>query len=450
MKKALILAGGLGKRMHSPRPKVLHEILGKPIVRWVIDAAKKAGADEIGVVVGHGGKSVRDILESDVKVYFQADQLGTADAVKSAMEFLEGRVAVLYGDAPLVKPSTVRRLLENKADMTVLTAVLGKPDGYGRIVRKDGKILKIVEDSDATVDELRIREVNSGMYAFNAEALKFALNRITPNNQKGEYYLTDAVDILLKENKRVDAIKTENESEILGANTQEELSTLFKIAREEILVSLMNSGVTIEDPMSTFVGPDTHIEPGVILKPFTFIYGNSFIASNVVIGPETTLIDTSVDEKSVIYRSECNGAKIGKNCSVGPFSRLRPGAILEDGVKVGNYVEVKNSHLFESVKAQHLTYLGDATVGMGTNVGAGTITCNYDGKRKNKTTIGKNVFIGSNSALVAPVEVGNNALIGAGSVITSNVPAYALALGRARQINKEGWVLKKMEANDEK
>lgn len=450
MKRALILAGGLGKRMYSPRPKVVHEILGKPIVKWVIDAARRAGINDIGVVVGHGGKAVKNALDEDVKIYFQSKQLGTADAVKTAMEFLDGRIVVLYGDAPLVKPSTIKRLLEDEADMTVLTADVKKPDGYGRIVRKAGEISKIVEDIDATTEELKIHEINSGMYAFNADALKFALKRITPNNQKGEYYLTDAVDILLKEGKRVDAVKIENESEILGANTQEELSLLFKIAREEILVSLMDAGVTIEDPVSTFVGPDVHIEQGVVLKPFTFVYGNSFIAPEAIIGPETTLIDTIVGEKSLVYRSECNGAKIGRGCSVGPFSRLRPGTVLEDGVKVGNYVEVKNSHLFESVKAQHLTYLGDATVGAETNVGAGTITCNYDGIKKNKTTIGKRVFIGSNSALVAPVKIGDNAMVGAGSIITDNVPAYALALGRARQINKEGWVLKKMEASDEK
>ncbi len=450
MKRALILAGGLGKRMHSPRPKVIHEILGKPVVKWVIDAARRAGINDVGVVVGHGGKTVKNVLDEDVKVYFQPEQLGTADAVKSAMEFLDGRIVILYGDVPLVRPSTIKKLLENGADMTVLTANTEKPDGYGRIVRKNGEIFKIVEDADATAEELKIHEINSGMYAFNADALKLALKRITPNNQKGEYYLTDAVDILLKEGRTVDTVKIENELEILGANTQKELSLLFRIAREEILVSLMNSGITIEDPASTFVGPDVHIERGAVLKPFTFIYGNSFIASEAVIGPATTLVNTIVGERSSICRSECDEAKVGKNCSVGPFSRLRPGTVLEDNVKIGNYVEVKNSHLFENVKAQHLTYLGDATVGAGTNVGAGTITCNYDGVKKNKTTIGKHVFIGSNSALVAPVKISDNAMIGAGSVITEDVPAYALALGRARQINKEGWVLKKMEANDEK
>ncbi len=450
MKRALILAGGLGKRMHSPRPKVIHEILGKPVIKWVIDVAKKAGIDDVAVVVGHNGEAVRNVVGDDVKVYFQPKQLGTADAVKCALEFLDGRVVVLYGDAPLVKPSTVKKLMESEADMTVLTADVKKPDGYGRIVRKDGEILKIVEDVEASVEELKIHEVNSGIYAFNADALRYALKHITPNNQKGEYYLTDAVDILLKAGKSVDAVKIESELEILGMNTQEELSLLFKIARERILISLMDSGVTVEDPTSTFIGPDVRVEPGAVLKPFTFVYGSSFIASESIVGPETTLIDTTVGEKSLVYRSECNGAKVGKRCSVGPFSRLRPGAILDDGVKVGNYVEVKNSHLFESVKAQHLTYLGDATVGAETNVGAGTITCNYDGKKKSRTTIGRRVFIGSNSALVAPVEIGDNAMIGAGSVITNDVPSYALTLGRARQINKEGWVLKKMEANDEK
>ena len=449
MNKALILAGGLGKRMNSPRPKVVHEILGKPLINWVIDAARAAGIDEIGVVIGHGADDVRDKLPNDVKVYVQHQQLGTADAVKSAIDFLDGRVMILYGDAPLVSPSTIKRLLDSEADMSVLTSKVKNPKGYGRIVKEDGKISKIIEDSDASDEELKIREINSGMYAFRSDALKHALFNIKPNNKKGEYYLTDAVSILLKDGKIVDTVEIEDETEILGANSQKELSSLFQIAKEKILDRLMNAGVTIEDPSSTFVGPDAQIEAGTILKPFTFVYGKSVVASNAIIGPQTTLLNTFVDKESVVLRSECDGANIGKRCSIGPFSRLRPGTRLENSVKIGNFVEVKNSHLFNGVKAQHLTYLGDATVGEETNVGAGTITCNYDGIKKNKTVIGKHAFIGSNCALVAPVKIGEKALIGAGSVITEDVPAYALALGRARQKNKEGWVLKKMEENRE-
>ena len=450
MNKALILAGGLGKRMNSPRPKVVHEILGKPLINWVIDTAREAGIDEIGVVIGHGAEEVRAELPDDVKVYIQRQQLGTADAVKSAMDFLEGRVMILYGDAPLVSPATIKKLLDSESDMSVLTSKVKNPKGYGRIVKKNGKISRIIEDSDASDEELKIQEINSGMYAFRSDALKYALFNIKSNNKKGEYYLTDAVSVLLKDGKTVDTVEVEDETEILGANSQKELANLSRIAKERILDRLMNAGVTIEDPSSTFVGPDSQIGSGAILKPFTFIYGKSKVASNTIIGPQTTLLNTFVDEESVVLRSECDNAIVGRKCSVGPFSRLRPGARLENGVRIGNFVEVKNSHLFEGVKAQHLTYLGDATVGEKTNVGAGTITCNYDGVKKSKTVIGKHAFIGSNSALVAPVKIGEKALIGAGSVITEDVPAYALALGRARQKNKEGWVLKKMEENREK
>ncbi len=335
--------------------------------------------------------------------------------------------------------------------MTILTAEVENPAGYGRIVRRNGKISKIVEDTDATGEELRIGEINSGMYSFKADALIYALERIDRDNAKGEYYLTDAVGILLKAGRRVETLKVGDSTEILGANTQKELAVLGKIARDRILDELMNSGVTVEDPSTTFVGPGVVVKAGAVLKPFTFVYGKSFVESEAVVGPQSTVIDTTIEKNAKVVRSECEGARIGKGCSVGPFSRLRPGAVLEASVKIGNYVEVKNSHLLADVKAQHLTYLGDATVGEGTNIGAGTITCNYDGKRKNKTNIGKGVFIGSNSALVAPVSIGDKAIVGAGSVITEDVPAYALALGRARQIVKAEWVLKKIGGNvDEK
>ncbi len=450
MNRVLILAGGLGKRMHSPKPKVLHEILEKPLIKWVIDSAMSAGIAKIGVVVGHGSEEVRKTLDKDIEVYLQPQQLGTADAVKCAQSFLNGKVVVLYGDAPLIKADTIRKLISSKADMSVLTAKVANPHGYGRIVRKNGKIFKIVEEVDADEEVKKINEINSGMYAFESEALKFALSKIKPSNKKGEYYLTDAVEILLKNGYEVDTVEVNDPNEILGANTQKELAELFKIAREDILDKLMENGVTVEDPSSTFIGPDVKIEAGVTVKPFTFIYGKSSIETGSVIGPQTTLRDTFVGRNTYVIRSECEGAYISNECKVGPFSRLRPGAKLEEKVKIGNFVEVKNSHLFEEVKAQHLTYLGDATVEERTNIGAGTITCNYDGVKKNKTFIGKNSFIGSNTALVAPVKIGEGALIGAGSVITEDVPPFALALGRARQVNKEKWVLKKMEENHEK
>ncbi len=449
MKKALILAGGYGKRMKSPTPKVLHEILGKKMLNWVIDAARGAGAEEIGVVVGHGANEVEKILPKDVKIFIQESQLGTADAVKSAWDFLEGMVVVLYGDVPLIRQSTIEKLLASAADMTVLTAKMPDPRGYGRIVRRNGKIEKIVEELEANESVLKIDEINSGIYAFNAEALKLSLKEIKPSRTKGEYYLTDAVEVLLKSGYKVEDIELSDFSEISGANTQKELSELIAFAKRRILDDLMDNGVTVEDPTSVFVGPDASIEAGAILKPFTFIYGKSVVKSKAIIGPQTTLVDTFVGERSKVVRSECERAHISEDTSVGPFSRLRPEAFLGRRVKVGNFVEVKKSRLEEGVKASHLTYLGDASIGSGTNVGAGTITCNYDGKKKHETFIGENAFIGSNTALVAPVKVGKGALVGAGSVITNDVPPFSLALGRARQVNKNGWVLKKREEENE-
>ncbi|MCL4408193.1 MAG: bifunctional UDP-N-acetylglucosamine diphosphorylase/glucosamine-1-phosphate N-acetyltransferase GlmU [Thermotogae bacterium] len=451
MKKVLILAAGLGKRMNSPRPKVVHEVLGKPLLNWTIDVAKEAKTDEIGVVLGHGAELVYPLIPSDVKIFIQESQVGTANAVKAAKNFLNGKVVILYGDVPLISSEVVNFLFESKANMTILTAILETPFGYGRIVRKDGKVIKIVEENDATDDIRKIKEINSGIYAFDSESLVYALDRIKNNNKKGEYYLTDAVEILLAGGYVVETVQVKNPNSVLGVNTQKELATLIKNVKDDINNALMDAGVTIEEPQTTFVGPDVIVESGAVLKPFTFIYGKSRISSNASIGPATTIVDCTVGNNTFVIRSDCSGSVIGNNCSIGPFSRLRPGTFIEDNVKIGNYVEVKNSHLSKGVKSQHLTYLGDATIGEDTNIGAGTITCNYDGIRKNKTFIGKNVFVGSNTALVAPVKVGDGALIGAGSTITDDVPAYALALGRAKQLNKEEWVLKKRrDSSDEK
>lgn len=450
LKKVLILAGGLGKRMNSPKPKVVHEILGKALINWTIDASKNAGIDEIGVVVGHGAELIYPVLPKEVKTFVQKDQFGTADAVKSALEFLNGKIVVLYGDVPLIPTDIISSLVNSKADMTVLTSTLDNPFGYGRIIRSDGKILKIVEENDANCDIRKINEINSGIYAFDSKALIYALENIKNDNSKGEYYLTDAVEILVKAGYDVETIEATEAMDIMGINTQRELASVSKAIREKINYALMDYGVTIEDPETTFIGPDVTVEAGAIIKPFTFIYGKSKISSNTVIGPQTTLLDSCVGNSSCVIKSDCSGAVIGADCSIGPFSRLRPGTVIDDDVKIGNYVEVKNSHLSKGVKAQHLTYLGDATVGEDTNIGAGTITCNYDGVKKNKTFIGKNVFVGSNAALVAPIAIGDGALVGAGSTITENVPAYALALGRARQLNKEKWVIKRREISDEK
>ncbi|MGC9219393.1 MAG: NTP transferase domain-containing protein, partial [Athalassotoga sp.] len=291
MKKVLILAAGLGKRMNSPRPKVVHEVLGKPLLNWTIDVAKEAKADEIGVVLGHGAELVYPLIPSDVKVFIQESQLGTADAVKAAKNFLNGKVVILYGDVPLISGEVVSSLFESKANMTILTAILETPFGYGRIVREDGKVIKIVEENDATDDIRKIKEINSGIYAFDSESLVYALDRIKNNNKKGEYYLTDAVEILLAGGYAVETVQVKNSNSVLGVNTQKELATLIKNVKDDINDALMDAGVTIEDPQTTFVGPDVIVESGAVLKPFTFIYGKSRISSNASIGPETTIVD---------------------------------------------------------------------------------------------------------------------------------------------------------------
>ncbi|MGC8820447.1 MAG: bifunctional UDP-N-acetylglucosamine diphosphorylase/glucosamine-1-phosphate N-acetyltransferase GlmU [Fervidobacterium sp.] len=442
--KVLILAAGLGKRMKSKYPKVVHEVLGKPMINWVVDLGKNFG--EVGVVVGHKADIVKKYLPNDVKVYVQEPQLGTGHAVMCAREFIvsDDDLLILYGDVPLLSKETVEKLIseheKNRSQVTVLTFVTDNPNGYGRIVRNHGK-LRIVEEKDASEEERKITEVNSGIYIFSGKFLLDNLDKLSNDNAQKEYYLTDLVGVA----ETVSTVLLDDITEVLGVNDRVQLAYLESVAKKKVLEKHMLAGVTIVDPSSTFIGPDVQIGVDTIIQPFTIIEGKTIIGEDCEIGPYTHIIDSVIANNVKVLRSEVEKSTIENNVSVGPFSRLREGTVLKENVKIGNFVETKKSLIGKNSKAQHLTYLGDAIVGEDVNVGAGTITCNYDGYRKYPTYIGDGAFIGSNSSLVAPVKIGKGAITGAGSVITEDVPDDALALGRARQIIKEGWAKKKRE-----
>ncbi|MGM0640907.1 MAG: bifunctional UDP-N-acetylglucosamine diphosphorylase/glucosamine-1-phosphate N-acetyltransferase GlmU [Thermotogota bacterium] len=437
--KILILAAGMGTRMKSKMPKVMHAIMEKPMLNWVIDTSKKL-TSQIAVVLGHGIEQVKTIVDEDVHVYEQKEMLGTGHAVMSAEEFLEGKeLLVLYGDVPLISEKTLNDLLEkhrnNDNSATILTVELDDPSGYGRIVKDENKnFVKIVEHKDCTEDELKLKEINSGIAVYNIDELKKSLKKINNDNVQNEYYLPDT----FLHFKKVQTHQIDDISEVTGVNNRIQLSELEKKAKENVLNKLMLNGVTIIDPKTTYISPDVKIGMDTIIYPQTFISGNTVIGEDCIIGPLTRVKNCEINNNSKILRSECEDAIVGKNVSVGPFARLRIGTVLENNVKIGNYVETKKTIVKNNSKAQHLTYLGDTDIGENVNVGAGTITCNYDGINKHKTTIDDGTFIGSNSSLVAPVIIGKNVTIAAGSVITHNVSDNSLAFGRAKQVVKDG------------
>ncbi|PLV55491.1 bifunctional UDP-N-acetylglucosamine diphosphorylase/glucosamine-1-phosphate N-acetyltransferase GlmU [Thermotoga sp. SG1] len=442
--KALILAAGKGTRMKSAVPKVLHRLSGKSMIEWVIDTAGKV-AQEVGVVLGFEAEKVRKHLPEWVRIFIQEEQLGTAHAVMCAKSFLkpDDDVIILYGDVPLISESTLKRMIEEHrkgADVTILVADVEDPSGYGRVV-EDGGRYRIIEEVDLPENLKGIKTINTGFYVFSGEFLLKVLPKIKNDNAKGEYYLTDAVN--LAENVRV--VRTADPLEITGVNTRKTLVWLEDQLRRRKIEELLENGVTILDPNTTYIHYSVEIGMDTIVYPMTFIEGKTKIGKGCEIGPLSRIVDCEVGNNVKIMRSECFKSVIEDGVSVGPFARLREGTVLKKLSKIGNFVEIKKSTIGEGTKAQHLSYIGDAYVGANVNIGAGTITCNYDGKRKNPTFIEDEAFIGSNTSLVAPVRVGKGALIGAGSVITEDVPPYSLGLGRARQIVKEGWVLKRKE-----
>ena len=449
---AIVLAAGAGTRMKSKKPKVAHEILGKPLVRWVVDVAHAAGIDRVATVVGHCRELVEPLV-ADTDIVVQRNLVGTADAVASCAETFagfDGSLVVLSGDCPLVTPATVRALIETRerknAAVAVLTMRPENPFGYGRIVRDaSGDVERIVEQKDATPEQAAIGECNSGMYCFDAKALFEALGKVGSDNAQGEFYLTDVIEISRQAGRVVCGLPVEDAAECLGVNSRVQLADATRILQRRINEGHMAAGVTMTNPDLVWVGPDVRIDADVELLPMTTLSGATTIGEDSVIGPNTRLTDTVVGRGCVVDETVAVEARIDDGATCGPRAYLRPGTHLCEGAKAGTHVEIKKSTVGPGSKVPHLSYVGDATIGAGVNLGAGTITCNYDGKKKYPTVIGDGVFVGSDTMLVAPVTLGDGAVVGAGSVITDDVTADALALGRARQTEIPGWARTRRE-----
>lgn len=440
----VILGAGEGTRMKSRLPKVLHKVAGKELISHVIDCLTSINFKKTFVVIGNGSDLVKTYLEKykNVDTVLQKERLGSGHAllqVKNKAKGLKGNLLVMCGDTPLVKKDTIKKLLsyhlKHKNHATVLSGIIENPFGYGRIVRDiKGNVSCIVEEKSATMQEKQIREINSGIYCFSLKTLWNALSKIKPNNNKKEYYLTDVISILNKSGYKTDAVSVCSEEEILGVNDRLQLATAGDILRGRKIEELMANGVTIIDPYTTYIDGDVDIEQDTIVKPNTFIEGRVTIGSDCVIGPNAVVADSRIANNVTIRYSYVDGAEIGNNVKIGPFAHIRPNTVLKENVKVGNFSEIKKSVIDTNSKVNHLSYIGDATIGKNVNVGAGTITCNYDGKNKHQTILEDDVFVGSNVNLVAPVKIEKGVVIGAGSTITKNVESGKLAIARAKQI----------------
>jgi len=408
------MAAGKGTRMNSNKSKLVHKIYGKELVKRSVENAKKAGVTDVVAVVGHLKEQVEAVLKDEVIYKEQKEMLGTGHAVMQAIDYLEGKqgkVLVLNGDVPILRPETINKLIEKSTKKneyaTILTAIYDNPEGYGRIIRDEGgNVQAIVEDKDLLENQKHIKEINAGVYCFDIQELIKALSEITPNNAKGEYYLTDVIKIMNNKGLKTGAVIVEDNTEILGVNDRVQLEVLTKILQLRINTEHMRNGVTIEDINTTYIYDDVNIGIDTVIHP------NTTIKSDV---------------------------EIGEDCEIGPNAYIREGCKLSNKVKIGSFVEIKKAIIGEGAKVPHLSYMGDCEIGAKSNIGCGTITCNYDGEHKSKTIIGEKAFIGSNTNLVAPVTLGDNVFIAAGSTITEDVPSDSLAIARERQINKEGW-----------
>jgi bifunctional UDP-N-acetylglucosamine pyrophosphorylase/glucosamine-1-phosphate N-acetyltransferase len=450
-----IMAAGKGTRLKSQLPKVLHEVGGRPLLAHAIAAAKRVvPPKDVYAIIGHEAERVRAALEhTGVQFLLQAEQRGTGHALMVAQGVLAGydHVIVLSGDAPLITPETIGRLrnfhLEEQAAMTLLSAGLENPTGYGRVIRKNARgseVQAIVEEKSASADQRNIREINSGFYVFAVKALFANIGKLSTANAHGEFYLTDMAEVLHRAKSRVVAWKTANASEVLGANTRAELAHIDQQMRLAKCRQLMDEGVTIFYPTTCVIDADVQVAPDTVIEPFVQLLGNTRIGMACRVRSYSVIRDSEIGE-GVTIRPGCimEQARIAAGATIGPYSHLRTGSEIGEGAHVGNFVETKKVKLGKGSKANHLTYLGDAEIGAGVNIGAGTITCNYDGVHKHKTVIEDDVFIGSDSTLVAPVRVRKGAYVAAASCITEDVPEDALAIGRSRQIVKEGWARQK-------
>lgn len=442
----VVLAAGEGKRMKSEKSKVVFKVSGKEMVNRVIDEAKAAGVEKVCVVVGHKAEMVMDAVGERATFVTQNEQKGTGHAVMQAKEFIKDceNVLILAGDTPLIKAETLKKAMEaheaNNNVCTVLTAVIDNPFGYGRIIRDEaGNVARIVEQKDASEEEKAVREINSGMYCFNSEALIKSLDMLTNDNAQGEYYLTDTLEIIKNAKKKVGAFVVDDANEISGVNDRLQLAEADRIMRRRINTFHALNGVTIIDMDSTYIEDDVVIGQDSVIYPGTTLEKGSVIGKGVVIGQNCRIVNSTVGDGSDVYFSTMVDSSVGEGCHVGPYAYLRPNSNVGNNCKVGDFVELKNATLGDGTKASHLTYIGDATVGKNVNFGCGTVIVNYDGKNKYRTVIGDNAFIGCNSNLVSPVTVNDGAYIAAGSTITDEVPKGALAIARSRQVVKLEW-----------
>ena len=442
---SIILAAGMGTRMKSDMPKVLHKVCGKELVRWVIDASKKAGAKKVVTVIGHKAEMVKDILGDACEYAIQAEQKGTGHALMQAASFIDdGYVMVLTGDAPLICDETMKAAVEyhenSKNSATVITAILDDATGYGRIVRDTNQnVLKIVEQKDATDAQKKIREINSGMYVFDGKDLLNALDKLQPNNAQGEYYLTDTLEILRNEGKKIGGFAISDNDEIRGINDRVQLAEAEAIMQKRLINHHMKNGVTFILPQTTIIEDNVEIGNDTIVYPDVYIKSGTQIGAGCVIGKGSEITASKIGNRVTINNSVLLNCEIDDDTTVGPFAYIRPDTKVGKRARIGDFVELKNSNIGDGTKVSHLTYVGDSDVGERVNFGCGTVTVNYDGKKKYRTTIGDDCFIGCNTNLVAPVKIESGAYTAAGSTITDDVPADSLAIARARQVIKTEW-----------
>jgi bifunctional UDP-N-acetylglucosamine pyrophosphorylase/glucosamine-1-phosphate N-acetyltransferase len=454
----IILAAGIGKRMKSTLPKVLHPLLGRPMLSYVIDAVRGIFPSRIVFVIGYGSEGVRKAInQNQIEYVIQSEQLGTGHAVVCAKKLLgqfDGNIVILNGDFPLIRSETLKNFIDEhnrtKAVVSILTNVMDNPYGYGRVIRSgSGDVLRVVEEKDATLEERTLTEINTGAYCVESGSLWKALEKIGTENEQQEYYLPDIINIISRGGNKVVAYIAADSEEVLGINNRAELGAVEEIMRRRTNNSLMLSGVTLVNPEVTYISPHVSIGADTLIYPNTFIYGNTKIGRGCAIGPSVWIEDSQIgSEVTIKFSSYIDDALIEDRVTIGPFAHIRPETNILSGAKIGNFVEIKKSRVGRGSKVPHLSYVGDATLGEGVNIGAGTITCNYDGFQKNETIINDDVFIGSDTMLVAPVEIGKGATTGAGSTITKDVPPGALAIGRAKQMIIRDWKRKPKEKKE--
>ncbi len=452
----VILAAGKGVRMRSRLAKVLHPVAGVPMISHVVNAARASGIERLVVVVGHGREQVvKAVADDTIQFVVQEEQLGTGHALLQAEAAAAGSelILVLCGDTPLLRARTLEKFIDfhrdSRAAATVLTAKMENPQGYGRIIRDDqGDIVRIVEEKDATPEEREIREINSGIYCFNGEVFGI-LKHVNRDNAQGEYYLTDVLLEYRKNGQRVLAVPAAEEEDIYGINDRAQLAFAERILRQRKCLELMLAGVTIMDPATTYIDAQVKIGQDTVILPFTMIEGQTVIGENCVIGPGARIISSRIGDRVTIDNSKIIESRVGDGCDIGPYAYIRPGTELHEDVKIGDFVEVKKSVVGSGSKIPHLSYVGDAVIGRRVNVGAGTITCNYDGEKKHPTIIEDGAFIGSNTNLVAPVRIGEKAFTGAGSTITRDVPPFSLGVERAPQKVIDNWRHRRKKHDEE-